>query len=119
MDPLADLEARGLVPDSTDREALRARIRAGQIGVYYGADPSSDSPQIGNPLADVITKVLYTYTIRILRQESSLRDHDAAASSSRRWCSHHRRARAAEAATARQWSVKPWWPAAAASVTIA
>jgi hypothetical protein len=46
MDPLADLEARGLVPDSTDREALRARIRAGQIG---------------NPLADVITKVLYTY----------------------------------------------------------
>jgi hypothetical protein len=66
MDPLADLEARGLVPDSTDREALRARIRAGQIG---------------NPLADVITKVLYTYTIRILRQESSLRDHDAAARS--------------------------------------
>ena len=48
MDPLADLEARGLVPDSTDREALRARIRAGPIGVYYGADPSSDSLQIGS-----------------------------------------------------------------------
>ena len=32
---------------------------------------------------------------------------------------HQRRARAADSATARQWSAKPWWPAAAASVTIA
>ena len=48
MDLLADLEARGLVQDSTDREALRARIKAGPIGVYYGADPSADSLQIGN-----------------------------------------------------------------------
>jgi len=48
MDLLADLEARGLVQDSTDREALRARIKAGQIGLYYGADPSADSLQIGN-----------------------------------------------------------------------
>src|ERR1700676_3780616 len=48
MDLLADLEARGLVQDSTDREALRARIKSGPIGVYYGADPSADSLQIGN-----------------------------------------------------------------------
>jgi tyrosyl-tRNA synthetase len=48
MDLLADLEARGLVQDSTDREALRARIQAGQVGVYYGCDPSNDSLQIGN-----------------------------------------------------------------------
>jgi tyrosyl-tRNA synthetase len=48
MDLLADLEARGLVQDSTDREALRARIKAGPIGLYYGADPSADSLQIGN-----------------------------------------------------------------------
>jgi tyrosyl-tRNA synthetase len=48
MDLLADLEARGLVQDSTDREALRARIKAGPIGVYYGADPSADSLQVGN-----------------------------------------------------------------------
>src|SRR6204780_595401 len=48
MDLLADLEARGLVQDSTDREALRARIKAGQLGLYYGADPSADSLQIGN-----------------------------------------------------------------------
>jgi tyrosyl-tRNA synthetase len=48
MDLLADLEARGLVQDSTDREALRARIKAGGLGLYYGADPSADSLQIGN-----------------------------------------------------------------------
>jgi tyrosyl-tRNA synthetase len=48
MDILADLEARGLVQDSTDREALRARIKSGPIGVYHGADPSADSLQIGN-----------------------------------------------------------------------
>ncbi len=48
MDLLADLEARGLIQDSTDRDALRARIQAGQVGVYYGCDPSNDSLQIGN-----------------------------------------------------------------------
>ena len=48
MDLLADLEARGLVQDSTDREALRARIKAGPVGVYYGCDPSADSLHVGN-----------------------------------------------------------------------
>ena len=48
MDLLADLEARGLVQDSTDRDALRVRILAGPVGVYYGCDPSNDSLQIGN-----------------------------------------------------------------------
>ena len=48
MDILADLEARGLVQDSTDRDELRARIQAGPVGVYYGCDPSNDSLQIGN-----------------------------------------------------------------------
>jgi tyrosyl-tRNA synthetase len=48
MDLLADLEARGLVQDSTDRDALRARILAGPVGVYYGCDPSNDSLQVGN-----------------------------------------------------------------------
>ncbi len=48
MDILADLEARGLIQDSTDRDALRARIQAGRVGVYYGCDPSNDSLQIGN-----------------------------------------------------------------------
>jgi len=48
MDLLADFEARGLVQDSTDRDALRARITAGPVGVYYGCDPSADSLQVGN-----------------------------------------------------------------------
>jgi tyrosyl-tRNA synthetase len=48
MDLLADLEARGLIQDSTDPDALRARIQAGPVGVYYGCDPSNDSLQIGN-----------------------------------------------------------------------
>ena len=48
MDLLADLEARGLVQDSTDLEALRMRINAGPVGVYYGCDPSADSLQVGN-----------------------------------------------------------------------
>ena len=48
MDLLADLEARGLVQDSTDRDALRARIKAGPVGVYYGCDPSADSLHVGN-----------------------------------------------------------------------
>src|SRR5262249_13720490 len=48
MDLLADFEARGLVQDSTDRDALRDRLRAGPVGVYYGCDPSADSLQVGN-----------------------------------------------------------------------
>src|ERR1700744_5035547 len=48
MDFLADLEARGLIQDSTDRDALRARIQAGTVGVYYGCAPSADSLQVGN-----------------------------------------------------------------------
>ena len=48
MDLLADLEARGLVQDSTDRDALRARIGEGPVGLYYGCDPSADSLHVGN-----------------------------------------------------------------------
>jgi tyrosyl-tRNA synthetase len=48
MDLLADLEARGLVQDSTDRDTLRDRLAAGPVGVYYGCDPSADSLQVGN-----------------------------------------------------------------------
>ena len=48
MDLLADFEARGLVQDSTDRDALRDRLQAGPVGIYYGCDPSSDSLQVGN-----------------------------------------------------------------------
>lgn len=45
---LDDLEARGLVHDSTDRDQLAARLAAGPISVYYGCDPTADSLHIGN-----------------------------------------------------------------------
>jgi tyrosyl-tRNA synthetase len=48
VDLVADLEARGLLQDSTDRESLRARLAAGPITLYYGCDPSADSLQMGN-----------------------------------------------------------------------
>jgi tyrosyl-tRNA synthetase len=45
---LDDLEARGLVHDSTDRDQLATRLAAGPISLYYGCDPSADSLHIGN-----------------------------------------------------------------------
>jgi tyrosyl-tRNA synthetase len=48
MDLIADLEARGLIQDSTDRDELRARISAGPVGLYYGCDPTADSLHVGN-----------------------------------------------------------------------
>jgi tyrosyl-tRNA synthetase len=47
-DLLADLEARGLVQDSTDRDRLRARLADGPVTLYYGCDPTADSLQVGN-----------------------------------------------------------------------
>ena len=58
MDFLADLEARGLIQDSTDRDALRARIQAGPVGVYYGCDPSEDSLQVGNLIGLLVLRQL-------------------------------------------------------------
>jgi tyrosyl-tRNA synthetase len=48
VDLLADLDARGLIHDSTDRGALAARLAEGPITVYHGIDPSSDSLHTGN-----------------------------------------------------------------------
>src|SRR5439155_23826144 len=45
---LDDLEARGLVHTSTDRDALAARLAAGSLTLYCGFDPSADSLHIGN-----------------------------------------------------------------------
>ena len=63
---------------------------------------------------DVLTDEALVSVADLLR-----RYHRAAASRARRCRSHHRRARPASGATARQWSAKPACPAAAASVTIA
>src|SRR5882672_1802419 len=48
MELLADLEARGLVHDTTDRDALRRRLAEGPIGVYVGFDPTADSLHVGH-----------------------------------------------------------------------
>jgi tyrosyl-tRNA synthetase len=48
MDLLADLDARGLIHDTTDRDALEARLQRGPVTVYHGMDPSADSLHTGN-----------------------------------------------------------------------
>ena len=47
-DILDDLQARGLVHDTTDVDALRARLEQGPITVYAGFDPTADSLHVGN-----------------------------------------------------------------------
>ncbi len=47
-DLLDDLVARGLVHDTTDRDALAARLREGPVTVYVGFDPTADSLHVGN-----------------------------------------------------------------------
>ncbi len=47
---LDDLEARGLIAHSTDRDALRAALDDGPITYYVGFDPTAPSLHIGNLL---------------------------------------------------------------------
>ncbi len=56
MDLIADLAARGLVHDSTDLDALRARLASGPIGVYVGFDPTASSLHAGNLLGQVMLR---------------------------------------------------------------
>ncbi len=55
-DLIADLEARGLIHDSTDREHLRARVAEGSVGIYYGCDPTADSLHVGNLIGLVMLR---------------------------------------------------------------
>ena len=48
MDILDDLEARGLIHESTDRDALAERLAEGPVTLYYGCDPTADSLHVGN-----------------------------------------------------------------------
>lgn len=45
---LDDLSARGLIQDTTDDAALRARLEVGPITLYCGFDPTADSLHVGN-----------------------------------------------------------------------
>lgn len=47
-DILDDLQARGLLHDSTDADALRERLGEGPVTVYAGFDPTADSLHVGN-----------------------------------------------------------------------
>jgi len=55
-DLIADLEARGLIHDSTDREHLRAEVAEGPVGIYYGCDPTADSLHVGNLIGLVMLR---------------------------------------------------------------
>jgi len=48
MNVLAELEWRGLISDSTDMEALTARLSGLPLTVYCGFDPTADSLHVGN-----------------------------------------------------------------------
>lgn len=56
MDLLNDLRARGLVHDSTDPDALSARLGKGPIGVYVGFDPTADSLHVGHLLGQLMLR---------------------------------------------------------------
>ena len=58
LDVLADLEARGLVHDVTDREAVARRLSEGPLCVYYGCDPTAPSLHIGNLLGLLVLRRL-------------------------------------------------------------
>ncbi|HEX4866621.1 MAG TPA: tyrosine--tRNA ligase [Acidimicrobiales bacterium] len=53
---LDDLDARGLIHDTTDRAALAARLEAGSITLYYGCDPTAPSLHHGNLLGLVMLR---------------------------------------------------------------
>jgi len=47
-DLLAEFEARGLIHDTTDRDALTKALADGMVTVYVGFDPTADSLHLGN-----------------------------------------------------------------------
>jgi tyrosyl-tRNA synthetase len=47
-DLLAELDARGLIHDVTDRDALARRLAEGPVGIYVGFDPTADSLHVGH-----------------------------------------------------------------------
>jgi tyrosyl-tRNA synthetase len=55
-DLIADLEARDLLHDSTDREALRAAVSEGPVTIYYGCDPTADSLHVGNLIGLIVLR---------------------------------------------------------------
>lgn len=48
MDILQDLESRGLIHQTTDREGLEKHLQNNQVTLYCGFDPTADSLHIGH-----------------------------------------------------------------------
>ena len=48
LDCLDDFERRGLIQDTTDREALRDLLNSPPVTLYAGFDPTADSLHVGN-----------------------------------------------------------------------
>ena len=55
---LTDLEARGLIQDTTDRAALAARLAAGPVTAYVGLDPTADSLHVGHLVGQLLLRRL-------------------------------------------------------------
>ncbi|SFD61461.1 tyrosyl-tRNA synthetase [Lentibacillus persicus] len=56
MDILQDLENRGLVQQTTDRESLQQHLNENQVTLYCGFDPTGDSLHIGHLLPIIMLK---------------------------------------------------------------
>ncbi|MCY3578209.1 MAG: tyrosine--tRNA ligase, partial [bacterium] len=53
---LEELESRGLVQDTTDRDLLAQRLSSGSIGVYHGIDPTASSLHLGNLIGVLVLR---------------------------------------------------------------
>ena len=56
MDLLADLDARGLIQETTSRDALAARLAQGPITAYVGLDPTADSLHVGHLVGQLMLR---------------------------------------------------------------
>src|SRR5690625_7942591 len=56
LDIIQDLEKRGLVHQTTDREGLQKHLAENQVTLYCGFDPTADSLHIGHLLPITMLK---------------------------------------------------------------
>ncbi len=53
---LEELQSRGLVHDTTDRDLLARRLSDGPVGVYHGIDPTASSLHLGNLIGVLVLR---------------------------------------------------------------
>ena len=53
---LEELESRGLVQDTTDRDLLARRLSSGPVSVYHGIDPTASSLHLGNLIGVLVLR---------------------------------------------------------------